>query len=318
MDLLTLIVTDSTDAALNIRHLALAAPDGAPLPPYTAGAHVEVQLPDGDLRPYSLIDLDGTAAAPRAYGLGVLLEPESRGGSRYMHGLKPGDSVRVTPPKSSFSLKSDPAPALLIAGGIGVTPILSMARALQDQGRPYRMVYAARSAAGMAFADHLQAQHGAALTLHHDDTAGGPLPLKPLFVAAEPGTQVYICGPRPLIEAARETAVAAGFPADHIHVELFETALPQTGDQPFEVELASTGQVFTIPADQTIVQVLEAEGIDVMYDCQRGDCGICQTDVLAGTPDHRDVVLTEAERATGKVMQICVSRALTPRLKLDL
>ncbi|MFN4101277.1 MAG: PDR/VanB family oxidoreductase [Pararhodobacter sp.] len=318
MDFLTLLVTDSQPAALNVRQLTLAAADGSALPPYEAGAHVEIALPDGETRPYSLVDLDGTAAAPRAYVLGVLLEPESRGGSQYMHGLKPGDTLCVTPPRASFSLTKAPGPSLLIAGGIGVTPILSMARALKDQGRPYQMVYAARSAAGMAFADHLQALHGEALTLHQDDTKGGPLPLKPLIDAAEPGAQLYICGPRPMIEAARETAIAAGLPHDRIHIELFETAAPQSGDQRFEVELASTGQVFTIPADRTIIQVLEAEGIDVMYDCQRGDCGICQTDVLDGVPDHRDVVLTDAERAAGRIMQICVSRALTPRLKLDL
>jgi len=318
VELLTLTVTDSQPAASGIRQLTLAAADGSALPPFGAGAHVEILLPDGDTRPYSLVDLDGSAAAPRAYVLGVLLEPQSRGGSRYMHDLKAGDAVRLTAPKSGFSLTAAPGPSLLIAGGIGVTPILSMARALRDQGRPYRVIHAARSAAAMAFAGHLHALHGDALTLHHDDTAGGPLPLKPLIGAAAPGTQFYICGPRPMIEAAREVATASGFPQDQIHVELFETAAPQSGDQPFEVELASTGQVFTIPADRTIVQVLEAAGVDVMYDCQRGDCGICQTDVLDGLPDHRDVVLTEAERAAGRIMQICVSRALSPRLKLDL
>lgn len=318
MELLDLTVTDTRPEAPGIRRLTLAAADGGALPAFSAGAHVEVELPGGELRPYSLVDLDGTAAAPRAWVLGVLLEPESRGGSAHMHALAPGDTLRLTPPRNSFALVDDPAPALLIAGGIGITPILSMGRHLHDAGRPYRLSYAARSGAHMAFADHLRALHGPALTLHHDDSAGGPLPLAPLMAETAPGTHIYVCGPRPMIEAARQAAEAAGHPASHIHVELFETAAAQQGDQPFEVELAGSGQVFTIPPGQSIIEVLEAGGVDLMYDCQRGDCGICQTDVLDGVPDHRDVVLTEAERNAGKVMQICVSRALTPRLKLDL
>jgi len=318
LDLLTLTVTACAPEGARIRRLTLGAPDGGPLPAWTAGAHVEVELPGGDLRPYSLVDLDGTAAAPRAWVLGVLLEPDSRGGSRHMHALQPGDTLRVTPPKNSFALADDPAPALLVAGGIGITPILSMARRLRDAGHPYRLTYAARSAGAMAFADHLRATHGTALTLHHDDTAGGPLPLAPLMAGAAPGAHVYVCGPRPMIEAARAAAEAAGIPPGRIHVELFESAAPQQGDGAFEVELASTGQVLVIPPGQTIIQVLEGAGIDLMYDCQRGDCGICQTGVLEGVPDHRDVVLTEAERAAGKVMQICVSRARSARLKLDL
>jgi ferredoxin-NADP reductase len=318
LDLLSLTVTATRPEAAAIRSVTLSSPDHAPLPPWTAGAHVEVALPGGDLRPYSLVDLDGTAAAPRSYVLGVLLEPDSRGGSRHMHSLQPGDALRVTAPRNSFALVDDPAPALLISGGIGVTPILSMARALRDASRPYRLVHAARSAAQMGFADHLRTTHGAALTLHHDAIAGGPLPLAPLMATAAPGTHVYVCGPRPMIEAARTAATAAGFGPERIHVELFETATPQAGDRPFEVELASSGQVFTIPPGRTIIDVLEAGGIDLMHDCQRGDCGICQTTVLSGVPDHRDVVLTEAERAAGNVMQICVSRAKSPRLKLDL
>lgn len=318
MDLLSLTLTEARPEASAIRCLTLAAPDGGALPGWTPGAHVEVALPDGDLRPYSLVDLDGTAAAPRRYVLGVLREEGGRGGSRQMHALQPGDTVRVTPPKNSFALADGPEPALLIAGGIGITPILSMARALRDAGRPYLMVHAARSAAAMAFADHLRDIHGAALRLHHDDTAGGPLALAPLMAEAAPGTHLYVCGPRPMIEAARETAATAGFTPDRIHFELFETTGAQDGDAPFEVELASSGQVFTIAPGKTIIEVLEAEGIDLMYDCQRGDCGICQTEVLEGVPDHRDVVLTEAERAAGKLMQICVSRARSARLKLDL
>jgi ferredoxin-NADP reductase len=318
MDRLTLRVIEAEPAAERIRRLVLAAPDGAALPGYSAGAHVKVTLPGGDIRHYSLVDLEGSTQAPRFYTLGVLLENDSKGGSRFMHGLEPGDTLEISAPKNDFALVDDGAPVLLIAGGIGVTPIVSMATALKAAGRPYRMVYAARSAGAMAFAEALMAQHGPALTLHHDDQAGGALDLKPLIEGVSRDAHVYVCGPRPMIEAAREIADAAGLPHDHIHFELFQTTAHDADETAFEVEVASTGQVFTIPPGRTIIEVLEEEGIDLMYDCQRGDCGICQTDVLEGEPDHRDVVLTEAERASGKVMQICVSRAKSPRLKLDL
>jgi len=315
---LNLRVVEAEPAAERVRRLVLAAPDGSALPPYTAGAHVKVTLPDGDERHYSLIDFDGSAQAPMSYTLGVLLEVESKGGSRFMHGLEPGDTLKVSAPKNDFTLVESKEPVLLIAGGIGVTPIVSMATTLKAAGRAYRMVYAARDAQAMAFAEALNARHGEALQLHLDDEAGGPLDLQPLIEWAEKGTQIYVCGPRPMIEAAREIADAAGIPHDHIHFELFQSSTRGTDESAFEVEVASTGDVHVIPPGRTIIEVLEEAGMDLMYDCQRGDCGICQTDVLEGEPDHRDVVLTEDERASGKVMQICVSRAKSPRLKLDL
>lgn len=302
----------------NIRGLTLAAADHGPLPTFEPGAHVELSLPDGQMRPYSLVDLDGCTAAPRTWVLAVLLQPESRGGSRYVHGLARGDRLRSTLPKNTFALAADPSPALLVAGGIGITPIMTMARALHDSGRPYRLVYAARSRAHMAFADHLAAVHGDALVLHLDDAAGRPLPLADLFAQTNPGTHFYVCGPRPMVEAARNCAFAAGHVQDHVHVELFAANAPRFDDRTFEVELSSSGQVFTVPPDRSIIDVLESAGIDLMHDCRRGDCGICRTTVLVGTPDHRDVVLTASERNAGRVMQICVSRALSPRLKLDL
>ncbi len=314
---LTLRVASSRQIAHRVREIVLAAPDGATLPPFSAGAHVEVHLPDGTTRPYSLVDLEGMASQPDRYTLGVLLETESTGGSRYMHGLQPGDIVSVSAPKNSFALTEANAPVLLVAGGIGITPITSMATALKATGRPYRLVYAGRSAGAMGFSDQLAAHHGARLTLHCDDAAGGPLPLEPLL-KAEKTAHLYVCGPRGMIEAAREIAAANGFAPDAVHFELFENAAPQAGNQPFEVEITSTGQVFTVPADKTIIEALEAEGIDLIYDCRRGDCGICQTGLLEGEADHRDVVLTDAERASNSLIHICVSRAHSARLKLDL
>jgi len=295
------------------RELVLCA-DGAPLPGWTPGAHVDVHLPDGGTRSYSLIDSAGVWAAPVAYRLGVRLETGGKGGSRHMHGLRPGDKLRVSAPRNGFALDASTAPALLVAGGIGITPLVSMAAALAAQGRDWRMIHAARHRGAVAFSGELSPDR---VTLHLDDVAGGPADLGPAIRAAASGTHLYVCGPRPMIDAARAHAEAAGFTPDRIHFELFEAAAAQTGDQPFEVQI-NDGRVFTVPAGQTIIQVLEAGGVDLIHDCQRGDCGICRTDVRAGTPDHRDVVLSQAERDSNTVMQICVSRARGGRLVLDI
>lgn len=306
------------EAAELICAVTLVDANGGTLPPFEAGAHVDVHLPDGATRPYSLIDFEGAAAAPTAYSFGVRLEAESKGGSRFMHGLSVGDTVRVETPKNDFPLGSGGAHSILIAGGIGITPMISMATALRAGGQPYTLHYAVRSQAAAAFSDRLAETHGDALRMHYDDTAGGPLDIAAALSGSDPDAHVYVCGPKPMIEAVKSAAEAAGFTADRIHFELFDAPGEQDGDTAFEVELASNGKVYTIPPGKSIIDVLEAGGEDLIYDCQRGDCGICQCDVLEGVPDHRDVVLSDAERASGTVMQICVSRAKSPRLKLDL
>ncbi|SFE27376.1 PDR/VanB family oxidoreductase [Roseivivax sediminis] len=318
MTALDLKVTEIAEAAELIRAVTLEAPDGSPLPAYDPGAHVDVHLPDGTTRSYSLIDWDGGAAAPAAYRFGIRLEAESTGGSRYMHGLSEGDTVAVEGPSNDFPLAGGDAPSVLIAGGIGITPIVSMATALKARGAPYALHYAVRSEAAAAFADRLAEAHGDALSMHHDDRAGGPLDVAGIVKAADPSAHVYVCGPKAMIKAVKAAAEAEGYPAEQIHFELFDAPADQDGDTAFEVELASSGEVYTIPPGRTIIEVLEEAGEDLIYDCQRGDCGICQTDVLEGEPDHRDVVLSSEERASNKVMQICVSRAKSARLKLDL
>ncbi len=315
---LDLIVARIGDPGAEIREVVLCAVDGGALPPFSAGAHVRVAVPGGGANAYSLIDLDGRCGSPSEYVLAVRLDPAGAGGSKWMHGLRVGDRVSVCGPQNDFALDAGASPVLLMAGGIGVTPLISMATALAQSGREWRLHYAARTAAAAAYGNVLMGRHGDRVTLHHDDVAGGPLPVAALVRDVAPDTHVYVCGPRPMIEAVREAAEAAGIPHAQVHMELFDAPVPQAGDAPFEVEVASTGQVFVIPPKRTIVEVLEENGIEMIYDCQRGDCGICQTTVLEGVPDHRDVVLSEAERAAGNVMQICVSRAKSPRLKLDL
>ncbi|MCB1341315.1 MAG: oxidoreductase [Pseudooceanicola sp.] len=288
---------------------------GKDLPDFAPGAHIRVQLPDGESRAYSLIRTGAQSGPPDSYTIAVQREDDGKGGSRFMHRLKEGEAIRFEAPKCDFPLDAA-APAVLLAGGIGVTPLISMATALEEAGQSFAFHYAGRSAPVMAYREALADRFGARLHLHCDDDASA-LNLDAVIAALGPA-HLYLCGPRGMIDAALARAEAAGIPRDRVHVELFDNAQPVQGETAFEVELSSSGQVFTVAPGQSIIDALEAGGIDVLYDCRRGDCGICQCGVIEGTPDHRDVVLTADEKAAGKVMQICVSRAKTPRLVLDL
>lgn len=300
----------------SVREIVFAATGGAVLSGYAPGAHVKFRLPVGE-RCYSLIDFSPRATGAGHYRFAVLLEADGSGGSEYMHGLQPGDEVEVLGPVNDFPLERG-KPALLIAGGIGVTPIISMATAHKAAGTPFRFHYACRTETAMAYRAELEAVFGDRLTLHFDDRAGTALDLVGLMQSCGPDEHIYICGPKGMIEAVKKAADVAGIADSRVHFELFTSAADQAGDQSFEVEVKSTGEVFVVPAGKTIIDVLEEGGVDLVYDCQRGDCGICQTDVIDGVPDHRDVVLSDSEKAEGKVMQICVSRAKSARLVLDL
>jgi ferredoxin-NADP reductase len=302
-----------------VRTVELRPPQGGALPGWEPGAHIKVRLPDGDHRSYSLVNLSTAAAcaSPEFYQLGVRLEDPSKGGSRFIHGLKPGDRVSVSAPTSNFRLEPFPGRVTLIAGGIGITPIASMIALLTDEGRPFQAFYAGRSESQLAFHAELAALAGDRLTFHYDDRSG-VFDIKPVMSVLGADEPIYVCGPRPMIDAAIATAAALGWSPSRLRFEIFAAAEPQAGDQAFEVVLSSSGQSFTIPPDKSILDVLIEAGVDPMFDCRRGDCGICQTTVLEGVPDHRDYILSENERAAGKLMQICVSRAKTPRLVLDL
>ena len=315
MDLIVDSISDRTD---RIREFRLLSKTGTPLPPWTPGAHLDVDLGDAGTRSYSLIDWSGTTDASESYVIAVQREDDGEGGSKAMHALEVGDALAATDPKNDFELVASEATIYLLAGGIGVTPLISMAASLSADRRAFQMHYACRSRSVAAYVAELEDAHGAAFMLHADDEAAVDLAALASDAAAA-SAHLYICGPKAMIDAARSAAETAGIPADHIHVELFSTPdAPASGDKPFEVEIHDTGQVFTIPPGQNIISVLNAAGIDLIYDCQRGDCGICQVDVIDGIPDHRDVVLTDAEKAKNDVMQICVSRAKTPRLVLDI
>ena len=314
--------------ALNplIRLLRLVAPDGRALPGFAAGAHVRVQvrLPDGsaDWRHYSLVNFAtarNATNAPASYLIAVRREDEGRGGSRFMHeGLNEGDLLAVEPPKNDFPLHTGPGGSVLVAGGIGVTPLATMAARRRAEGAPVRMHYAGRSRELMAFLPELQALLGDDLRVHADAEAGAPLDIDAVLDAVPAGDRLYVCGPKVMLDAVLARTQARGWEHDRVHFELFTEPVAEEGDQPFEVELAQSGRRFTVPADQSILDCLIENGCDPMFDCKRGECGVCAVPVLEGEIDHRDYVLSAREKAEGNVMQICISRAKGARLVFDM
>lgn len=320
MHILKLIVREVRQESPLIRSFRLESADGGALPAYSPGSHIKVQIPGlHDPRNYSLVNIGGESfGAPGHYRLGVRLEDNSQGGSRYMHALKEGDVITAQGPANEFPLADHPGNTVLIAGGIGITPIASMAASLASKGSRYALHYSGRSRSQLAFVDELQALAGDRLVVHADDEPASAFDLDVLLDAAPAGEHVYVCGPKGLIDAVIAGAKARGWDSKRVHFELFSAATPQAGDGAFEVELRHSGKVFAVPADKTILDVLEEAGCDPMYDCKRGECGVCQATVLEGTPDHRDYYLSDAEKAKGNVIQICVSRAKSARLVLDL
>ncbi|MER7989845.1 PDR/VanB family oxidoreductase [Streptomyces noursei] len=306
---LHLIVRRMTWEADGVLSVELVRPDGAPLPAWTPGAHVDVEV-GGRIRQYSLC---GDPRAAATYRIGVLNEPASRGGSRHVHTrLRPGDTVPVSPPRNHFALEDAPG-YLFVAGGIGITPLLAMAREVARRGADWRLVYGGRSRASMAFTDELAALGGAVSVVPQDER--GHPDLDAALADLPAGTLVYCCGPEPLL-----AALARKCPADRLRVERFAApaVAPSDHDRAFEVECRASGRTLTVRTDTSILQAVEDAGILVTSSCRDGICGSCETRVLAGTPDHRDFLLSEAEHTANATMMICVSRCASDRLVLDL
>ncbi|MEU6103360.1 PDR/VanB family oxidoreductase [Streptomyces flaveolus] len=291
--------------ALTLRH-----PLGEPLPAWEPGAHVDVVLGPGLERQYSLC---GDPADRQAWRIAVLREADGRGGSAYVHGrLGPGDRVRVRGPRNHFAL--EPAARYrFVAGGIGITPLLPMLTAAEEAGAEWTLLYGGRTRDTMAFTRDLE-RYGDRVTIAPEDEAG-LLDLASVLDDVPEGTLVYCCGPGALLDA-----VEARCPAGVLRVERFspkegEAAGPDTG---FEVVLARSGRTVTVAPDVSVLDAVRAAGVEVLFSCTEGTCGTCETEVVEGTPDHRDSVLTEAERDAGETMLICVSRCRGRRLVLDL
>jgi len=320
--LLSVRVAGKSAAAQDIVSLELVDAAGGLLPAFTPGAHIDVHLPGGLIRQYSLMN---DCQDRSRFRIGVLRESQSRGGSIALHDqVSAGDVLQISAPRNRFELVPS-AHSLLLAGGIGVTPIFCMALALNRQGADFTLHYSCRSRGRAAFLAELESMASAGRAhLHFDDEPATAMDAVALLAGAvHDAAQVYVCGPAGYIEFIRAQARAAGLPDTQVHFERFalsEADKPQTGDQDvaFQVQLASTGEVFDIPADETITHALDRQGVFIPVSCEEGICGTCLTGVKSGIPDHRDSYLTDDEHAANDQFTPCCSRALTPLLVLDL
>ena len=289
----------------------MADPDGANLPAWSPGAHVDVHLPSGTVRQYSLC---GDHVDRRRYRIAVLELPSGRGGSVEAHReLRPGTLVGVGPPRCAFSLVEADR-YLFIAGGIGITPLLPMMREVQRRRLPWELVYCARSSRHFSFVDELRGLGPDRVRFVAEDVDGRP-DLGDLVRGAA-GSAVFCCGPIGLMDGMAEEMAVAG--RDDLRLERFTADPVIVGGNGFTVELARSGVVIDVPDDRSVLDAVRAAGVDAPSSCEMEICGTCETKVLAGTVDHRDELLTDAEKAQGTTMMICVSRAACPRLVLDL
>lgn len=308
-------VTCLRQEADGVISLELTAEEGVQLPQWSAGAHVDLLLPSGLVRQYSLC---GDPEDRRRLRIAVLLEASGRGGSREVHGaLRLGQRLGIRGPRNAFPLGE--GPYLFVAGGIGITPILAMARAAQRAGAQWQLLYGGRSRRSMAFIKELQAIGGGRVEILPADEVG-LLDLDAVVAAARAGQQVYSCGPSVLLDALSERFAEAGL-EPYLHLERFAPAAPvkgADGGDSLTVILARSGAQVEVPPGCSIMSALRAAGHEVASSCEQGVCGMCETRVLDGVPDHHDMLLSESERARGDVMMLCVSRALTPTLTLDL
>ncbi len=313
-------VARKTVEAEGVAGFRLVPASGERLPAFTPGAHIDVALPGGLVRQYSLCNT--SALDDGHYEIGVLRDAASRGGSRAMHdAVHEGSVLQISPPRNLFALDESATQSLLLAGGIGVTPLLSMAQRLAALGADFALHCCSRSAARTPYRRRLQDSAFAdQVFFHHDD---GP-PAQHIDLAATlgspaPGKHAYVCGPAGFLEAVRTTARALHWADAQVHFESFSgAATPAGGQGSFEVELHRSRRVVHIPATMTVLDALAAEGVEIPVSCAQGVCGTCLTRVLAGEVAHHDLYLTPAEQAANDCFLPCCSRAISPRLVLDL
>ncbi|WP_432842347.1 PDR/VanB family oxidoreductase [Dactylosporangium sp. CA-092794] len=304
-------VVSRTMLARDVVSLTLALPDGTRWP-WRAGDHIDVEVPGGPIRQYSLC---GPVEDTSRLTIAVLLEARSRGGSSYLHAVTEGEPVHVRGPRNNFPLV--PADAYrFVAGGIGITPILAMIREAETHDTPWTLLYGGRSRDSMAFLDELL-RYGDRVRVVAEDEQGRP-PLDEWLADPAPAALVYCCGPAGLLDAVERRCET--WPRGSLHVERFTPRDVETPvlEEPFEVELARTGTSVVVEPGTSILEAVARAGVPMLSSCQEGTCGTCETAVLAGIPEHRDSVLDDDEQAANDCMMICVSRSRTPRLVLDL
>lgn len=280
--------------------------------PFAAGAHVNVTLQSGHIRSYSL--LNDPAQADR-YEIAVQLDENTRGGSRHVHdSWRPGQVIEISAPRNNFPLDESAVHSVLIAGGIGLTPMLSMLARLERLGKPWELHYACRSRDRVAFLDRVG--HLNAVRLYVDDEPRvGSLDLKSVLLAAPPGTHFYCCGPQGMLDAYRSLVKPMG---GRGHYEYFSADVPAADEGGYSLNLARSGKTIAVAAGETMLDALLNAGIDVPFACGEGICGTCQVKVINGVPDHRDQFLSDDERATNDCVMVCCSGSQTSTLTLDL
>ena len=303
------------DVGEGVVAVTLADPDGAELPEWSPGAHIDLMMTPSLVRQYSLC---GSTANRAQWRVGVLLDPNSRGGSQFVHDkLHDGATVRVRGPRNHFPLVSSPR-YQFIAGGIGITPLLPMIEAAEAKGSDWRLLYGGRQRASMAFVDELES-HGDRVTVWPRDGMGTRMDLDSVLSTPQQDTLVYCCGPEGLLDAVEDKC--GSWPEGSLHIERFAAKAVEPIDDAldsFDVECQRSGVTLTVPKGRSIYQVVEEAGLDVLGSCMEGVCGTCECEVIEGDPDHRDSVLSEAERKRGDVLMICVSRSRSARLVLDI
>lgn len=320
MNIIPVRVTAAETIAEGIRLLKLAPRDGSMLPVWEPGSHIDLHLGPGIIRQYSLC---GSYRDTSTYEVAVKREAASRGGSKFVHeSLSVGSELSISAPRNLFPMHREARRSLLVAGGIGITPIISMARLLRDRGQPFDLLYFARSEAHAAFRDELSgaALDGSCQLLFGQERDAVEATLVNALGNRRDDCHLYLCGPQPFMDTVRMVAARHGWPDDAVHLEYF-AATPASGaelETSFDLKLARSNKTFTVPPGKTIVDVLREHGTDVETSCEQGVCGTCVVKVLDGCPDHRDCFLTSQEQASGNCMAICVSRSRSTLLVVDL
>lgn len=302
--------------AKNIISIELREPNNHELPSFSAGAHIDLKLDIGLFRSYSLLNSPGDRDR---YLIAVLKNADGQGGSRFIHEeLRVGQRLSCTLPRNNFPLDEAAERTVLVAGGIGITPILSMMDRLVAAGKNFRLLYCARSRNEAAFVEYIAANFGDNASFYFDDEHGGPPDLMGILANQPKQTHFYCCGPAPMLEAFEKVCSASGY--ENTHIERFAAPLDVAREdlQDYEVFLKKKGITVKVPRGTPMIDALEEAGVDIPFSCREGVCGACETRVLSGIPEHRDSVLSIREQVLGQKIMVCVSGCKSASLTLDL
>jgi len=315
-ELIDVVIKSRTEQGMGVAVIELVSVDGAALPEFSAGAHIDVHVGDDFVRQYSLCN---DSIASNSYRIGVLNDPNSKGGSVKIHQeFSEQKQIKISSPRNHFPLIIDAKRSLLIGGGIGITPMIAMAYELLREGKEFELHYCTRTSGAGAFEDELVAEFGDRVVFHYDDQEKSQL-FSPqvTFSPVDLGTHIYVCGPTGFMDWVIDNAKKVDYSSEQIHFEYFSAEVDTTGES-FEVYCEQSDITVTVQNDDTIAKALRKCGLKVSMSCEEGVCGTCITDVLEGEPDHRDHFLTDEEKADNDQIALCCSRAKSKRLVIDI